>query len=50
MSYSGKVSWIVSKKTTYLVAGSDPGSKYTKAMELGVEILDEDKFKSLIKS
>ena len=38
----GKVTGSVSKKTDYVVAGDDPGSKYTKAQELGVEILDQD--------
>ncbi|MBD0281287.1 MAG: NAD-dependent DNA ligase LigA [Thermoleophilaceae bacterium] len=38
----GKVTASVSKRTDYLVAGEDPGSKYTKAQELGTEVLDED--------
>jgi DNA ligase (NAD+) len=37
----GKVTGSVSGKTDYLVAGEDPGSKYTKARELGTAILDE---------
>jgi DNA ligase (NAD+) len=38
----GTVSSSVGKKTDYLVAGQDPGSKVKKAAELGVEVLDED--------
>jgi DNA ligase (NAD+) len=37
----GKVTGSVSKKTDYVVAGTDPGSKYDKAVELGIAILDE---------
>jgi DNA ligase (NAD+) len=44
----GKVTGSVSKKTDYVVVGDDPGSKYTKAQQLGIEILDEDGLKRLI--
>lgn len=44
----GKVSGSVSKKTAYLVAGEDAGSKLTKAQELGVTVLDEDELKTLL--
>ncbi|MEK7834831.1 MAG: helix-hairpin-helix domain-containing protein, partial [Pseudomonadota bacterium] len=37
----GKVSASVSKQTDYVVAGAEPGSKYDKAVELGITILDE---------
>ncbi|MFH1246447.1 MAG: NAD-dependent DNA ligase LigA [Candidatus Liptonbacteria bacterium] len=40
----GDVSESVSKKTSYVVAGVDPGSKYDKAKSLGVEIMDEKEF------
>jgi len=43
-----KVSGSVSKKTDYVVAGADPGTKYTKAQELGTEILDEDGLLALL--
>ena len=45
----GKVTGSVSKKTSYIVVGKDPGSKYNKGMKLGIEILDEEKFLDLIK-
>lgn len=46
-SHGGKAGGSVSKKTTYVVVGSDPGSKYEKAKTLGVTILDEDGFDAL---
>lgn len=45
----GKVSGSVSKKTDYVVAGSDPGSKLDKARDLKVAVIDEDVFRSLLK-
>lgn len=44
----GKVSNSVGKKTDYVLAGSEPGSKYDKAKELGVPILSEQDFKDLL--
>ncbi len=44
----GKVSGSVSKKTDYVVAGDAPGSKYARAQELGVTILDEAALKALV--
>jgi len=46
--HGGKVSGSVSKKTDYVVVGTDPGSKYDKAMELGVTILTESEFEKLL--
>jgi DNA ligase (NAD+) len=43
-----KVSGSVSKKTSFVVAGTDAGSKLEKARQLGVETLDEDAFRALI--
>ena len=48
-SLGGKVSGSVSKKTNYVVVGSEPGSKYEEAKKLNIEILDEEKFLKMIK-
>jgi DNA ligase (NAD+) len=45
----GKVSGSVSKKTQYVVAGADAGSKLTKAQQLGIPVLDEAAFLKLLK-
>lgn len=45
----GKVAGSVSKKTHYVVAGEDAGSKLAKAVELGVPVVDEDGFLDMIK-
>jgi DNA ligase (NAD+) len=44
----GKVTSSVSKKTDFVVAGENAGSKYDKAVELGVPVLDEDGFRNLL--
>lgn len=46
----GKVSGSVSSKTSYLVLGADPGSKYEKARQLGVPILSETQLRELVAS
>ena len=47
-SLGGKVTSSVSKKTSFVVVGKDPGSKYEKAKSLGVKIIDEKEFLKLI--
>jgi len=48
-SHGGKVSGSVSKKTDYVVVGSDPGSKFDQAKKLGVAILNEAEFEKLMR-
>ena len=47
-AHGGKVVASVSKKTDYVLVGSDPGSKLAKAQELGVTIIDEARFLELL--
>ena len=47
-AHGGKAAAAVSKKTDYVLVGSDPGSKLAKAQELGVPVIDEAKFKELL--
>ena len=44
----GKVTGTVSKKTSYVLAGESPGTKLAKAEQLGVEVIDEAKFRELL--
>ncbi|WP_397469335.1 NAD-dependent DNA ligase LigA [Pseudonocardia charpentierae] len=48
MSRGGRAAGSVSKKTAFVVAGDAPGSKYDKALELGVPLLDESGFRVLL--
>ncbi len=48
MGAGGKVTGSVSRKTAYLVAGASPGSKLAQAERMGVEVIDEERLRSLV--
>jgi DNA ligase (NAD+) len=48
-SMGADVSGSVSKKTDFVIVGSEPGSKYDKAVQLGIRVIDEDELKSYLK-
>ena len=48
-NFAGKVTGSVSKKTTYVLAGEEAGSKLTKAQDLGIQVLTEQEFINMIK-
>ena len=50
VSNGARVSSSVSKKTSYVVVGENPGSKFDRARELGVKTLSEDEFIELLRS
>lgn len=49
VSLGGNVSSSVSKNTDYVLAGKEPGSKYDKAVALGIKIIDESEFEKMIR-
>jgi DNA ligase (NAD+) len=49
-SLGGKAASDVTKKTTYLVAGADPGSKYARAQSLGITVLNQTQLLDILKT
>ena len=49
-SKGGKTTSSVTKKTSYVIVGENPGSKYDKAIELNIPIINEEEFLSKIKN
>ena len=47
-TFGGKVSSSISKATSYLLAGADPGSKYQKAADLNIQVITENEFKEMM--
>ena len=47
-SLGGKVAGSVSSRTDFVVVGKNPGSKHTKALELGIEVLSEKDFEAMV--
>lgn len=45
--FGGKASGSVSQKTSYVLLGENPGSKYAKAQQLGIEIINEEQFRAM---
>jgi DNA ligase (NAD+) len=44
----GHVTGSVSRKTDYVLAGAEPGSKFEKAKELGIRVMDEAEFRKML--
>ena len=47
-SFGGKTSSSVSKKTSFVIAGEEAGSKLKKANDLGIKVISEDEFETMI--